>query len=117
MCGAMSAERSSEALHWPHLPRRQQRHSKVPLPPLHALQPPLCPAQQPTMLHVVILLALATSCTGMPSWYTCNPSTCSGTCVCASDSPPGGLAVSDMPQVCCISALAVLVPNCMHVTH
>lgn len=41
---------------------------------------------------------VAPSAPGLPSWYSCDPATCTGDCACASTSPPGGLAPEDTPQ-------------------
>lgn len=49
-------------------------------------------------LRVALLAACLSVALGLPSWYSCDPATCTGDCACASTSPPGGLAPEDTPQ-------------------
>jgi hypothetical protein len=47
-----------------------------------------------------------------PAWYKCDPATCKGDCVCASNSPPGGLDLKDTPQFVVLTNSDAVRPPC-----
>lgn len=50
-------------------------------------------------LSILLALSLCLAVNAMPAWYDCNPTNCATpNCMCASSSPPGGLAAADTPQ-------------------
>ncbi|KAH7622737.1 hypothetical protein Ndes2526B_g03576 [Nannochloris sp. 'desiccata'] len=50
-------------------------------------------------IAAVMALSLCAVASAMPAWYNCNSTNCAPpACMCASNSPPGGLAPADTPQ-------------------